>query len=1243
MKAISNILKIAGLALLAAFVVTGCIFEPDASGNNGFPAGKGAVSLNINGSDSRTIFPDLTDIRFDITCTPSGGGDLVYNLNDSTTIELKAGTWYISIEAINDEDTTIATAENIEAVIVTGKTTKVNVNLKPADEGPGTLSWTLNYPSGLLTTETLEYSDDNGATWTVLTPTDKGEEELAPGSYLVKSNLVGTAGSAGDLEAFHIYSGLTTAFEWTYDPELLVDLQAFAGSIDIIPGAYASINAVQWEMNGNGGMSPKTVDFTPGTGNTWEFETNIPVSETELWGVIKISTLNNSDLLEYEIEETSAIPYSASVALPAVNVYTVTAIVGANGTLRVNGAVVEDGDKIDFLKDAQVTLAAIGNTGYVVDELLANGVEAVSPITIAADTEIEASFITGSNPNLLWSWSYEDDWVTDGTLAVSTATSNGLPLVNDNSQMVNGKTVSAGARTVEFNTTEGGIVINGTDGGPRFAIGSKNAPVNYSASTWDPNGEFDFSTRRIKITVVAKSLTYTGSATNNFRIMINNNTGTATNTILNNASNTWQATSNTLAEATPIEFEFNPVTAGFQNQTTFETANPGVSLQQALANSFVGIAMTNSAATVLIKSITIEYVGEAPIDPTGIEITNSSDVVITTLGIDKGATAQLKAKLSPEGAVGGVTWASDDASVTFSPATGLTTTITGASVGTANVTATLTGTSIAAASVAVTVNKVDPTAIDITGEGITEGSSGKELIINLAGAASKDIQLGFEFDSQYAEGDVIWSGGGDGVTIDADGKITATAEWTAPVIITATVDGVDGVEDTLSVTVVNISAPTGIEIDSDEVTIVSGAFIVDLKGKTSKDIQLKANILPTGATGTITWESDHTEVITVDTTGKLTAKATGTAIITVSIDDTAFEDTVTVTVVNKTLIYQWDWSAGIPTGATNLIDTEGRWNTGTTNSALPGLPTGMFTSIKARPNNSASRIYIDNIQKGIIIDANTDNHSRLLLGTTYATSVNSGTTNWATTVDGDFDFLTDDPRVTLTVAYQVLALPASASRNIWVMLNSNGSNNLGTTDGSPFHEGGSSMKAVILQKDMYTGVTVGDYGSFAATFDASEFTIGKATLENAFFQIMAVGGTGTNAGVKILIKYIAIEYGDGTPYVITPPSTGGGTIVINPPDKPPANFGDFPAADFDLDTETIITLGSGYTEAEWFIDGMEIEDYLPPGAASELSGDGLELTLDPGDFVVGRTYTLSAVVLHKGQWYSKSVKFTVKD
>lgn len=146
------------------------------------------------------------------------------------------------------------------------------------------------------------------------------------------------------------------------------------------------------------------------------------------------------------------------------------------------------------------------------------------------------------------------------------------------------------------------------------------------------------------------------------------------------------------------------------------------------------------------------------------------------------------------------------------------------------------------------------------------------------------------FPSNATDADIIWSSSDKTIVSVNNGKITAVASGSAT--ITATTN--NGKTDTCKVTVTNtkpeIIAVTGIALDKNNVTLDIG-----------ESVTLAATVTPENATNkTVTWRSSNTSIVTVNS-GKITAIAPGSAVITATTNDSNKTANCNVT-VNENVI-----------------------------------------------------------------------------------------------------------------------------------------------------------------------------------------------------------------------------------------------------------------------------------------------------------------------------------------------------
>ena len=142
---------------------------------------------------------------------------------------------------------------------------------------------------------------------------------------------------------------------------------------------------------------------------------------------------------------------------------------------------------------------------------------------------------------------------------------------------------------------------------------------------------------------------------------------------------------------------------------------------------------------------------------------------------------------------------------------------------------------------------------------------------------------------------VTWeSSNPDVATVDQNGNVKAVASGTATINVTAN----DGSGQKASCTVTVTQPVTGVTLDQTELALYTGGSAT-----------LSATVTPENATNkSLTWSSDNQNVATVEN-GEVTAKAAGTATITVTTDDGKKTATCTVTVTDKTYTISADTTA----------------------------------------------------------------------------------------------------------------------------------------------------------------------------------------------------------------------------------------------------------------------------------------------------------------------------------------------
>ncbi len=271
----------------------------------------------------------------------------------------------------------------------------------------------------------------------------------------------------------------------------------------------------------------------------------------------------------------------------------------------------------------------------------------------------------------------------------------------------------------------------------------------------------------------------------------------------------------------------------------------------------------------------------------------------TSLTLTEGDSSQLTATVAPSNATNkAVSWSSSDTSVAMVADDG---TVTAKSAGTATITCSSANGAVKA-TCQVTVNaKVYPvTGVSLgrTSLTLTEGESSQLVAtVSPSNATNKSVD---------------WSSSNSSVaSVASDGTVTAKAAGSATITCT-TADGSKKATCTVSVTAATISV-TGVSLNRSTMSLVAGSSGT-----------LTATVSPSNATNTrVSWSSSNTSVATVSSSGVVTAKAAGTASVTVTTSDGSKTASCTVRVTNATVavtgVYVSPTSLSLTVGGTHKL------------------------------------------------------------------------------------------------------------------------------------------------------------------------------------------------------------------------------------------------------------------------------------------------------------------------------------
>ena len=264
-----------------------------------------------------------------------------------------------------------------------------------------------------------------------------------------------------------------------------------------------------------------------------------------------------------------------------------------------------------------------------------------------------------------------------------------------------------------------------------------------------------------------------------------------------------------------------------------------------------------------------------------------------------GESAETDEKLAKAASKLTVEWTSSDESVATVDETG---TVTAVAAGEANVTASVKDADIAASThikvVVTPTGVVAPESIDL----VTNGENTKDLDAKLVPADATDVKLAYESSDESV------------ATVDETGKVTAVANGECTITTYVVADAKDA--DASELSAVAVEAADSEETDDSVATMpedlaaMDSAFGVvpeNLKAETKvtvttnvesvtldktegvltvgNTVTVTATVIPDTATNaSVTWTSSDEAIATVDSEGKITAVAPGTATITATSD-----------------------------------------------------------------------------------------------------------------------------------------------------------------------------------------------------------------------------------------------------------------------------------------------------------------------------------------------------------------------
>lgn len=283
-----------------------------------------------------------------------------------------------------------------------------------------------------------------------------------------------------------------------------------------------------------------------------------------------------------------------------------------------------------------------------------------------------------------------------------------------------------------------------------------------------------------------------------------------------------------------------------------------------------------AAALICFLPVSHTEAAKKPPAVKSISIKNGNKTVTKkTLSLTVGTKTSLKVIVKPAKAKKSIAFKSGKPSIVNVTSKGK---ITAKKAGTSKITVTVRGKNGKKKSTYVKIN-VKPKTVAVTS--VTANISKSQLTVGETAQITAEAFPKNATDRQLT----YISSNANTASVDQTGKVTAKAAGTAQITVRASNGKYASVSLTVKDKVINVESITA--------EITPSATI--LKGNTA---QITAQVLPTNATNkTLSYSSSNETVATVDNSGKITAKATGTATIKVSSNDKS--DEISITVVEK--------------------------------------------------------------------------------------------------------------------------------------------------------------------------------------------------------------------------------------------------------------------------------------------------------------------------------------------------------
>jgi|GEM_PF-1730117 len=221
------------------------------------------LSINGNGNKGRTIMPsdavnEFVKFNLDFVAKTNGNMDSSDEWTNNTgTIELKVGTWELTVTAYLDGDVAVA-QKTVTFTIVPGTPVSCDVRLEPVTGGTGTFSWEITAGETIVgATAAMDIKPVDESTsleqddfiFVNTTTAWAGSFDLDAGQYRVVFSISVDGEVRVFSETLHIYNGMESCYVKTFTDRifstgLLTSIDGITDYLDEVPGGAATSNPV---------------------------------------------------------------------------------------------------------------------------------------------------------------------------------------------------------------------------------------------------------------------------------------------------------------------------------------------------------------------------------------------------------------------------------------------------------------------------------------------------------------------------------------------------------------------------------------------------------------------------------------------------------------------------------------------------------------------------------------------------------------------------------------------------------------------------------------------------------------------------------------------------------------------------------------------------------------------------------------------------------------------------------------